>query len=44
MRPPPQENAKNRGINAGLLEVDDEEQGVMDLGKNECAASAAAAA
>lgn len=40
MRPQPDEYAKIRRINAGLLVVDDEEQEVMDLGKNECAASA----
>ena len=44
MRPQPEEYAKIREINAGLLEVDEEEADNMDLGKNECAASAAAAA
>ena len=43
MRPQPPEYAKIREINAGLLEVNDEEQDIMDLGKNECAASAMAA-
>ena len=33
--------AKIRQINAGRLDVDLEAQNVMDLGKNECAASAA---
>jgi hypothetical protein len=41
MRPQPPEYAKIREINAGLIEVDEEEQDVLDLGKNECAASAA---
>ena len=40
MRPQPEEYAKIREINAGLVEVDEEQQDVMDLGKNECAASA----
>jgi glyoxylase-like metal-dependent hydrolase (beta-lactamase superfamily II)/rhodanese-related sulfurtransferase len=40
MRQQPEEYAKIREINAGLLEVDEEEQDTMDLGKNECAASA----
>jgi glyoxylase-like metal-dependent hydrolase (beta-lactamase superfamily II) len=40
MRTQPEEYAKIREINAGLLEVDEEEQDIMDLGKNECAASA----
>lgn len=39
MRPQPEEYAKIRQINAGLLEVDDDEQEIMDIGKNECAAS-----
>ncbi len=43
MRPQPEEYARIREINAGLLEVDEAEQDVMDLGKNECAASAAGA-
>ena len=40
MRPQPEEYAKIREINAGLIEVDEEQQDIMDLGKNECAASA----
>ncbi len=40
MRRQPDEYVKIRQINAGLLIVDDEEQEIMDLGKNECAASA----
>jgi glyoxylase-like metal-dependent hydrolase (beta-lactamase superfamily II)/rhodanese-related sulfurtransferase len=39
MRKQPDEYAQIRKVNAGLLDVDDEEQEVMDLGKNECAAS-----
>ena len=39
MRPQPEEYAKIRLINAGLLHVDEEEQEIMDIGKNECAAS-----
>jgi glyoxylase-like metal-dependent hydrolase (beta-lactamase superfamily II)/rhodanese-related sulfurtransferase len=39
IRPQPEEYAKIREINAGLVEVDEEQQDVMDLGKNECAAS-----
>ena len=39
MRTQPEVYAKIRQVNAGLLEVDDEEQEIMDLGKNECAAS-----
>ncbi len=39
MRPQPEVYADIRKVNAGLLEVDEEEQEVMDLGKNECAAS-----
>jgi len=31
--------AQIRKVNAGLLKVDDEDQEIMDLGKNECAAS-----
>ena len=37
----PEVYAKIRQVNAGRLEVDLDEQNVMDLGKNECAASAA---
>ena len=39
MRPQPEEYAKIREINAGLVQVDAEEADIMDLGKNECAAS-----
>jgi glyoxylase-like metal-dependent hydrolase (beta-lactamase superfamily II)/rhodanese-related sulfurtransferase len=39
MRKQPDEYAQIRKVNAGLLDVDDEDQEVMDLGKNECAAS-----
>jgi len=39
MRPQPEEYAKIREINAGLVEVDEEKQDILDLGKNECAAS-----
>ncbi len=39
MRQQPDEYAQIRKVNAGLLEVDEEDQEVMDLGKNECAAS-----
>jgi len=41
MREQPEVYAKIRQVNAGLLDVDLAEQNVMDLGKNECAASAA---
>jgi len=41
MRTQPEEYAKIREINAGLIDVNEEEQDIMDLGKNECAASAA---
>jgi glyoxylase-like metal-dependent hydrolase (beta-lactamase superfamily II) len=44
MRPQPPEYAIIREINAGLREETDEKQEVLDLGKNECAASARAAA
>lgn len=40
MRPQPEEYAKIREINAGLLSVSEDEQEIMDIGKNECAASA----
>ena len=40
MRPQPEVYAEVRKVNAGLLEVNAEEQEIMDLGKNECAASA----
>lgn len=39
MRKQPDEYAEIRKVNAGLLEVDEEDQEIMDLGKNECAAS-----
>jgi glyoxylase-like metal-dependent hydrolase (beta-lactamase superfamily II) len=39
MRKQPDEYAKIREINAGLVAVDDEDADIMDLGKNECAAS-----
>jgi glyoxylase-like metal-dependent hydrolase (beta-lactamase superfamily II) len=39
MRQQPEEYAKIRAINAGLVEADEEEQEIMDIGKNECAAS-----
>ena len=44
MRPQPEEYAKIREINAGLVAVDEEQQEIMDIGKNECAASMHAAA
>jgi glyoxylase-like metal-dependent hydrolase (beta-lactamase superfamily II) len=39
MRPQPDDYARIREINAGLVEVDEEQQEIMDIGKNECAAS-----
>lgn len=39
MRKQPDEYAKIREINAGLEEPDMEQQDILDLGKNECAAS-----
>jgi glyoxylase-like metal-dependent hydrolase (beta-lactamase superfamily II)/rhodanese-related sulfurtransferase len=39
IRPQPQEYVKIRKINAGLLQVNEEQQDILDLGKNECAAS-----
>jgi len=42
MRPQPEEYAKIREINAGLTEVDEKNANILDLGKNECAASAMA--
>ncbi len=39
MRKQPEEYAQIRKVNAGLLDVDNEDQEIMDLGKNECAAS-----
>jgi glyoxylase-like metal-dependent hydrolase (beta-lactamase superfamily II) len=44
MRPQPPEYAIIREINAGLREETPEQQEILDLGKNECAASARAAA
>ena len=41
MREQPEVYAKIRQVNAGRLDVDLAEQNVMDLGKNECAASSA---
>jgi glyoxylase-like metal-dependent hydrolase (beta-lactamase superfamily II) len=43
MRPQPEEYAKIREINAGLVQVDEDQQEIMDIGKNECAASLHAA-
>ena len=43
MRKQPEVYADIRKVNAGLMEPDDEEQEIMDLGKNECAASMHAA-
>jgi glyoxylase-like metal-dependent hydrolase (beta-lactamase superfamily II) len=40
MRKQPDEYARIREINAGLQELDMEQQDILDLGKNECAASA----
>ncbi len=39
MRPQPEEYVKIREINAGLIAIDEEQQEIMDIGKNECAAS-----
>ncbi len=39
MRKQPDVYGEIRKVNAGILDVDGEEQEVMDLGKNECAAS-----
>ena len=39
IRPQPEVYAEIRKVNAGFLEVDEKEQDIMDLGKNECAAS-----
>jgi glyoxylase-like metal-dependent hydrolase (beta-lactamase superfamily II) len=44
MRPQPEEYARIRRINANLEQADEEEQDVLDIGKNECAASAYAKA
>ena len=43
MRPQPEEYATIRQVNANLIQEDDEKQEVLDLGKNECAATAYAA-
>lgn len=43
MREQPPEYAKIRRVNANIEQVDDEEAEILDLGKNECAASAYAA-
>ena len=40
MRPQPKEYATIRLINANLVQEDDEQQEILDLGKNECAATA----
>ena len=39
MRTQPEVYAEIRKVNAGVLQVDEDEQDIMDLGKNECAAS-----
>jgi len=39
MRTQPDVYKEIRKVNAGILEVDEEDQEIMDLGKNECAAS-----
>lgn len=44
MRPQPKEYAMIRRLNANLDNADDDEQETLDLGKNECAASAYAKA
>jgi len=44
MRPQPEEYATIRLVNANLEQFDDEKQEELDLGKNECAATAYAAA
>lgn len=43
MRPQPPEYATIREVNANLIQEDDDKQEILDLGKNECAASAYAA-
>ena len=43
MREQPPEYAQIRLVNANLKQVDDQNAEVLDLGKNECAASAYAA-
>lgn len=40
MRPQPEEYARIRLVNANLEQVDEDEQDILDIGKNECAASA----
>jgi glyoxylase-like metal-dependent hydrolase (beta-lactamase superfamily II) len=40
MRPQPEEYTRIRLINANLEQVDEDEQNTLDIGKNECAASA----
>ncbi len=40
MRPQPEEYARIRLVNANLVQVDEDEQNTLDIGKNECAASA----
>jgi len=40
MRPQPEEYKEIRRINANLEQVDEEKQNTLDIGKNECAASA----
>jgi glyoxylase-like metal-dependent hydrolase (beta-lactamase superfamily II) len=40
IRPQPEEYAKIRLVNANLEQVEEEEQDTLDIGKNECAASA----
>jgi len=40
MRPQPEEYKRIRRINANLEQADDEEANMLDIGKNECAASA----
>jgi glyoxylase-like metal-dependent hydrolase (beta-lactamase superfamily II) len=40
MRKQPEEYARIRRINANLEQADEEEQNILDIGKNECAASA----
>lgn len=40
MRPQPEHYDRIRRINANMEQVDEEEQNILDIGKNECAASA----
>jgi hypothetical protein len=40
IRPQPEEYKRIRRVNANLEQVDEEEQNILDIGKNECAASA----